>query len=255
MLELRWNIHAHTHTEHSHTQTVPDLSSNIKTPVWNAWGDIDHRQHHHNHWKIRLSTSGWVDVWLIDLSILVNWPLLKIIMKIIVHLSSDTEITLSVGSAETSWSWPMLSQYFIVTSLVEHSQLMKLLKSWISVNDDEEQQPTIPIPKAMMLDGTSGLRVHRRLAAKLGKVINWMNIDFIVIIVTKHLLASHNPIYISRHVRCLVNGVCNWSNNGRWILDTRINAFLFLAIVLNSSLVLSLLPVQGTGVSLREEGR
>ena len=63
-------------------------------------------------------------------------------MKIIVHLSSDTEITLSVGSAETSWSWPMLSQYLIVTSLVEHSQLMKLLKSLTSVNDDEEQQPT-----------------------------------------------------------------------------------------------------------------
>ena len=31
---------------------------------------------------------------------------------------------------------------------------------------------TIPIPKAMILNGTSGLRVHRRLAAELGKKIN-----------------------------------------------------------------------------------
>jgi len=96
--------------------------------------------------RSRKKSASWsrLPVWLtsgIDLSILVNWPLLKN-MKIIVHLSSDTEITLSVGSAETSWSWPMLSQYLIVTSLVEHSQLMKLLKSLISVNDDEEQQPT-----------------------------------------------------------------------------------------------------------------
>jgi len=44
---------------------------------------------------------------------------------------------------------------------------------------------TIPIPKAMMLNGTSGLRVHRRLAAKLGKKIERI-FDFIVIIVTKH---------------------------------------------------------------------
>ena len=36
MLELRWNIHSHTHTAHSHTQTVLDLSSNIKTPVPNV---------------------------------------------------------------------------------------------------------------------------------------------------------------------------------------------------------------------------
>ena len=63
-------------------------------------------------------------------------------MKIIVHLSPDTEITLSVGSAETSWSWSMLTQYFIVTTMVEHSQLMKLLRSLISVNDDDEHQPT-----------------------------------------------------------------------------------------------------------------
>ena len=31
---------------------------------------------------------------------------------------------------------------------------------------------TIPIPKAMILSGTSGLRIHRRLAAELGKKIN-----------------------------------------------------------------------------------
>jgi hypothetical protein len=48
---------------------------------------------------------------------------------------------------------------------------------------------TIPIPKAMMLNGTSGLRVHWRLAAKLGKKIEWI-FDFIVIIVTKHPLAE-----------------------------------------------------------------
>jgi hypothetical protein len=29
---------------------------------------------------------------------------------------------------------------------------------------------TIPIPKAMMLNGASGLRVHRRLAAEFGKI-------------------------------------------------------------------------------------
>ena len=42
MFELRWNIHTHTHTAHIHTQTVPNLSSNIKTPVWNVWGEIGH---------------------------------------------------------------------------------------------------------------------------------------------------------------------------------------------------------------------
>lgn len=62
-------------------------------------------------------------------------------MKIVVHLSPGTEITLSVGSVETSWSWPMLTQYFIATTLVEHSQLLKLLTSLI-VNDDDEQQAT-----------------------------------------------------------------------------------------------------------------
>ena len=31
---------------------------------------------------------------------------------------------------------------------------------------------TIPIPKAMLLNGMSGLRVQRRLAAKIGKKIN-----------------------------------------------------------------------------------
>ena len=75
MFELRWNMHTHTHRAHSHTQTIPylssniktpvpnvdpnvelrcaythrlflDLSSNIKTPVWNVWGEMEHTRTH-----------------------------------------------------------------------------------------------------------------------------------------------------------------------------------------------------------------
>lgn len=82
-------------------------------------------------------------------------------MKIIVHLSPDIEATILVGSSgstepvpsSSSWtpSWPMIAQYFIMSTMLENQQLIKLVllplcsssSSSTSIDGNQESSPSL----------------------------------------------------------------------------------------------------------------
>ena len=83
-------------------------------------------------------------------------------MKIIVHLSPDIEATILVGSSgstepvpsSSSWSpsWPTIAQYFIMSTMLENQQLIKLVllplcssssSSSSSIDGNQESSPSL----------------------------------------------------------------------------------------------------------------
>ena len=74
----------HTHTAHSHTQPVPDLSSNIKTPVSNARAEMEHSTRTQTH---RLSNC----VPHVDSITIV--PHVESVPRMLVHTRAETSVT------------------------------------------------------------------------------------------------------------------------------------------------------------------